>query len=164
MRWTPPVTRQVRERTAPVTRYSRGLHDKGRSPFGAPRRIDGSCLPPRPGPARLGITGCKREVCTPSPAPLQRAPRSPDTCRTGMMPRPPARRADEAYPQKPHPLHHSASPVDVPHDERAGLYVVLSGTNVNNKETLIHICLDALLRLRSVSPGHILAQWSEAYE
>src|SRR5580704_11038317 len=57
-------------------------------------RIDGSCLPPRPGPALPGITGCKREVCTPSPAPVQRAPRSPDTCWTGMMPRPPANKSD----------------------------------------------------------------------
>src|SRR5580704_10018179 len=65
--------------TAPVTGYSRGPHDKGRSPFGAPLRIDGSCLPTRPGPALPGITGSKREVCTPSPAPVQRAPRSLDT-------------------------------------------------------------------------------------
>ena len=28
-------------------------------------RIDGSCLPTRPGPALPGITGSKREVCTP---------------------------------------------------------------------------------------------------
>src|SRR5580704_13532385 len=42
-------------------------------------RIDGSCLPTRPGPALPGITGSKREVCTPSPAPVQRAPRSLDT-------------------------------------------------------------------------------------
>ncbi len=76
--------------TAPVTGNSRGPHDKGRSPFGAPLRIDRTFVLPRPGPALPGITGSKREVCTPSPAPVQRAPRSPNTCRTGMMPRPPA--------------------------------------------------------------------------
>jgi hypothetical protein len=75
----------------------------GRSPFGAPLRIDGTCVLPRPGPALPGITGYKREFCTPSPAPVQRAPRSPNTCRTGMMPRPPANRSDEPLPAEPAP-------------------------------------------------------------
>jgi hypothetical protein len=74
----------------------------------------------RPGPALPGITGCKREVCTPSPAPVQRAPRSPDTRWTGMMPRPPANRSDEppsAEPASAPPKAVAAD--DVPHDERA---------------------------------------------
>jgi hypothetical protein len=85
-------------------------------------RIDGSCLPPRPGPALPGITGCKREVCTPSPAPVQRAPRSPDTRWTGMMPRPPANRSDEPPSAEPAPAPSKAVAADdVPHDKRAEL-------------------------------------------
>ena len=38
----------------------------------------------------------------------------------GLMPRPPAGQSDDLRPQAPHPLRQSASPVDVPHDERAG--------------------------------------------
>ena len=72
-------------------------------------RIDRTCVLPRPGPALPGITGCKREFCTPSPAPVQRAPRSPNTCRTGMMPRPPARKADSPNPQNPRPLRQKPS-------------------------------------------------------
>ena len=101
------------KRTAPVTRYSRVPHYEGRSPFGAPLRIDRTCVLPRPGPALPGITGCKRESVLsppPSPAPVQRAPRSPNTCRTGMMPRPPARRADSPNPQNPRPLRQKPSP------------------------------------------------------
>ena len=58
----PPITREAERRTAhrarcqtrpeetaPVTRYSRGLHYKGRSPFGAPLRIDRTFVLPRPG-------------------------------------------------------------------------------------------------------------------
>jgi hypothetical protein len=90
----PRLLPDTAKETAPVTGYSRVPHDKGRSPFGAPLRIDRTCVLPQPGPALPGITGCKREFCTPSPAPVQRAPRSPDTCRTGMMPRPPTNKSD----------------------------------------------------------------------
>ncbi len=58
---------------------------QGRSPFGAPLRFDGSCLPPRPGPALPGNTGSTAKRA--SPMPVQQAPCSPITCRTGMMPK-----------------------------------------------------------------------------
>jgi len=99
-------------------------------------RIDGSHHPTRPGPALPGITRCKREFCTPSPAPVQRAPRSPNTCRTGMMPRPPANRSDWPLPAEPAPAPSKAVAADdVPHDERVKPHMTLSGTFVNIEET-----------------------------
>jgi hypothetical protein len=83
------------------------------------------------GPALPGITGCKREVCTPSPAPVRRAPRSPNTCRTGMMPRPFATEVTNSCRRNPRPLHHSASPVDVAHDERAARFDTLRSRKSN---------------------------------
>ncbi len=43
-------------------------------------------------------------VRTSSPAPVQSAPDSPNTRRTGMMPRPSARKGDEPNSQNPRPL------------------------------------------------------------
>ena len=104
---------------APVTRYSRGPHYKGRSPFGAPLRSDGTFIPTRPGPALPGNTGSTAKRA--SPMPVQQAPCSPITCRTGMMPRPSADKGDEPQPAETAPAPSKAvSADDVPHDERVG--------------------------------------------
>ena len=94
-------------------------------------RIAETFVSTRPGPALPGITGCKREFRTPSPAPVQPAPGSPNTCRTGMMPRPPANRSDEPPPAEPAPAPSKAVAADdVPHDERDILLVPIEGTVV----------------------------------
>src|SRR5262249_35797407 len=55
-----------------------------------------------------------------SPAPVQRAPRSPITCRAGMMPRPSANGSDEPPSAEPAPAPSKAVTAnDVPHAERA---------------------------------------------
>jgi hypothetical protein len=66
-------------------------------------RIAETFISTQPGPALPGITGYKREFCTPSPAPVQPAPGSPNTCRTGMMPRPSANKSDELLSVEPAP-------------------------------------------------------------
>jgi hypothetical protein len=122
--------------TAPVTRYSRDpLRD--RSPFGAPLRIDRTFVLPRPGPALPGITGYKREFCTPSPMPVQRAPRSPDTRRTGMMPRPSATEVTSPAAETAPAPSIGVFRIDVPHDERAATYILFSDYKVNILETII---------------------------
>ena len=74
----------------------------------------------RPAPARASASWNHRmQTGGPSPAPVQQAPCSPITRRTGMMPRPPADKGDEPHPQNPRPLRQKPSPVDVPHEERA---------------------------------------------
>jgi hypothetical protein len=91
---------------------------RDRSPFGAPPR---SCAGSR---SRLGLGRAswnhRMQTGGPSPAPVQRAPRSPDTRRTGRCPNRLKAKSDERCPQEPHPLRQSASPVDVPYDERDG--------------------------------------------
>jgi hypothetical protein len=105
--------------TAPVTGNSRVPHDKGRSPFGAPQRIVERFHSTRPGPALPGIIGSTAKRA--SPTPVQQAPCSPITCRTGMMPRPSANRSDWPPSAEPAPAPSKVvSAVDVPHDERVG--------------------------------------------
>jgi hypothetical protein len=91
---------------------------RGRSPFGAPPR---SCAGIH---SRLGLGRAswnhQMQTGGPSPAPVQRAPRSPVTRRTGRCPNRLKAKSDELRPQEPHPLRQSASPVDVPYDERDG--------------------------------------------
>jgi hypothetical protein len=101
-------------------------------------RIDGSHLPTRPGPALPGITGYKREVCTPSPAPVQPAPGSPNTCRTGMMPKPSANKSDELSSAEPAPAPPKAVSAQMTSltSERI-VQVVNPSTCVNRKGTII---------------------------
>jgi hypothetical protein len=73
-----------------------------RSPFGAPLRLL------RPGRASWDY---RVQTGGPSPAPVQRAPRSPVTRRTGRCPSRLQGKSDELHPQAPHPLRQSASPV-----------------------------------------------------
>ncbi len=76
-------------------------------------------LHPQLGPGRASWNH-RIQTGGPSPAPVQRAPRSPVTRRTGRCPSRLRAKSDELRPQEPHPLRQSASPVDVPHDERDG--------------------------------------------
>src|SRR5580704_3112179 len=121
---TSPITREAEHRLVQGAENCTCYQVQPRSLAG-PRtfrcstmRIAETFVSTRPGPALPGITGSKREFCTPSPTPVQPAPGSPNTCRTGMMPKPPANRSDEPQSQNPRPLHQSVSPVDVPHDEQ----------------------------------------------
>jgi hypothetical protein len=75
------------------------------------------------GPARLSALHCgcsspgraswdyRVQTGGPSPAPVQRAPRSPVTRRTGRCPSRLQGKSDELRLQAPHPLRQSASPV-----------------------------------------------------
>jgi hypothetical protein len=86
-----------------------------RSPFGAPPRLCAGL--PRLG---LGRASWNHRIQTggPSPAPVQRAPRSPITRRTGRCPDRLKAEVTNSCLQEPLPLHQSVSPADVPHDER----------------------------------------------
>jgi hypothetical protein len=101
---------------APVSRYSRGPHYKGRSSFGAPLRIAETFISARPVPALPGIAGST--AVRASPTPVQQAPCSPITCRTGMMPRPSANSSDKPPPAEPALAPSVVVRGDVPHDER----------------------------------------------
>ena len=102
-----------------ANRPPRGAHlVQARSPFGAPPRFCAGIIHPNSARAALpGTTGCKRE----NPLRHQCSEHLADRvrpCPDGTMPKPPANKSDELRPQEPHPLRQSASPVDVPYDER----------------------------------------------
>jgi hypothetical protein len=85
------------------------------------------CRDFRPNPARASASWNHRMQTTMgfpptiSPVPVQPAPGSPNTCRTGMMPRPPANRSDEPPSAEPAPAPSKAVAADdVPHDEQDG--------------------------------------------
>ena len=90
-----------------------------RSPFGAlPRRL------PRPfaeARSRPRFTRCNAQAL---PAPWHRASATHlarrSECRRGRCPDRPRAAVTSRRPQEPHPLRQSASPVDVPYDERDG--------------------------------------------
>jgi len=72
----------------------------------------------------------------PSPAPVQRAPRSPITCRTGRCPEPPG--AGLRHPlREPHSLRQSAVTGDVPSMSEIRLFVTETVTCVNGNVTSI---------------------------
>ena len=89
---------------------------RDRSPFGAPPR---SCAgnPTRPGPRFLEPPDANgRTLSGTSAASTSQS----GTRRTGRCPSRLKAKSDELRPQEPHPLRQSASPVDVPYDERDG--------------------------------------------
>ena len=96
---------------------SRGpINKRDRSPFGAPPR---SCAgnPTRPGPRFLESPDANgRTLSGTSAASTSQS----GTRRTGRCPSRLKANSDELRPQEPHPLRQSASPVDVPYDERDG--------------------------------------------
>jgi hypothetical protein len=78
-------------------------------------------LKPQLGPGRASWNH-RMQTGGPSPAPVQQAPCGPITRRTVDAQAACRLKSDELRPQEPHPLRQSASPVDVPHDERAALF------------------------------------------
>jgi hypothetical protein len=98
---------------------------RDRSPFGVLHYAD--CRDFHLDPARASASWNHRMQTTMgfpptiSPVPVQPAPGSPNTCRTGMMPRPPANRSDEPPSAEPAPAPSKAVAADdVPHDEQDG--------------------------------------------
>ena len=91
---------------------------RDRSPFGAPpRSCAGILLPTRPGPRFLESPDANgRTLSGTSAASTSQS----GTRRTGRYPNRLQANSDELRPQEPHPLRQSASPVDVPYDERDG--------------------------------------------
>jgi hypothetical protein len=74
-------------------------------------------LPTRPGPRFLESPDANgRTLSGTSAASTSQS----GTCRTGRCPSRLKAKSDELRPQEPHPLRQSASPVDVPYDERDG--------------------------------------------
>src|SRR5271155_852738 len=71
----------------------------------------------------------------PSPTPVQQAPCSPITRRTGRCPNRLQTKVTGSHPQEPLPLHQSVSPADVPDDERDRRKVTVSEPFVNIKVT-----------------------------
>jgi len=80
----------------------------------------------------------------PSPTPVQQAPCSPITRRTGRCPNRLQAKSDELRPQEPHPLHQSVSPADVPHDEQDGCIYTYTVTNVKEMVMIIATILQAI--------------------
>jgi hypothetical protein len=110
------IVRIVLRHLAQVVRRAARAFCKARSPFGAPRRpCAGAFTPTRPGPRFLESPDANgRTLSGASAAGTLQSEHAPD----GTMPRPPEGRNDDLLLQEPHPLRQSASPVDVPHEER----------------------------------------------
>src|SRR5271156_4797507 len=73
----------------------------------------------------LGRASWNRRMQTggPSPTPVQQAPCSPITRRTGRCPDRLQTKVTGSHPQEPLPLRQSVSPADVPHNERNSVYI-----------------------------------------
>ena len=120
--WT-TACRQACPELPPLPGTSRDPHYKGPlAAFGAPTA---RCRDFRLNPARASASWNYRMQTamgfppTTSPAPVQRAPRSPNTRRTGMMPRPSANESDELSSAEPAPAPPKAvSPQMTSHHER----------------------------------------------
>jgi hypothetical protein len=90
-----------------------------RSPFGAPPRLCAEIFRSQLG---LGRASWNRRMQTggPSPTPVQQAPCSPITRRTGRCPSRLKAEVTKPLPSGTAPAPSVASPVDVPHNERDG--------------------------------------------
>ena len=116
--------REAERRTAHHSSRA-SMRRRGRGPISGAARLSALLRDHAPGfHSRLGPGRAswnhRMQTGGPSPAPVQRAPRSPVTRRTGRCPNRLKAKSDELRPQEPHPLRQSASPVDVPYDERDG--------------------------------------------
>ena len=118
-----PPKREAERRTAHHSCRA-SMRRRGRGPINGPLAFRRSSAVMRRDFSRLGLGRAswnhRMQTGGPSPAPVQRAPRSPVTRRTGRCPNRLKAKNDGLRPQEPHPLRQSASPVDVPYDERDG--------------------------------------------
>jgi hypothetical protein len=100
------------------------MRRRGRGPIKGTARLSAllrghapGFLPTRPGPRFLESPDANgRTLSGTSAASTSQS----GTCRTGRCPSRLQAKSDELRPQEPHPLRQSASPVDVPYDERDG--------------------------------------------
>jgi len=116
-----PPTKEAERRTAhlgyPHLKEMRARPYASRSPFGAPPRLCAEIFRSQLGPGRASWNR-RMQTGGPSPTPVQQAPCSPITRRTGRCPDRLRTKVTGSRPQEPLPLHQSVSPADVPHDER----------------------------------------------
>ena len=110
------------------------------------RRFD-----PPTGPGRASWN-CRVQTGGPSPAPVQRAPRTPITRRRVRCPGRPGQ-GDEPQPREPHPPHQPASPVDVPDLGRLICHVTTQGTLVKGKRRAVTDFSAPRERGKGVHPG-----------
>src|SRR5580658_5425267 len=87
----------------------------------------------------LGRASWNRRMQTggPSPTPVQQAPCSPITRRTGRCPDRLKAEVINSRLQEPPPLHQSVSPADVPHDKQDLDYIPIDRTIVKPSSQII---------------------------
>ena len=108
--------------------------------------------PTRPGPRFLESPDANgRTLSDASAAGTLQSDHAPD----GTMPRPPTGKSDELHPQEPLPLRQSASPVDVPYEERDGC---LYSERVEYVKEFIPLATYA--DKKGISCAHVLAHHS----